>query len=69
MATLLTWITYSNQYKGNDAEFVEFVSEMNRGEVDAVFFLDVNPAYEYYNGEAIKDALKKVRLKSILCRS
>jgi MoCo/4Fe-4S cofactor protein with predicted Tat translocation signal len=54
---------HSNQYKGNDAEFVEFVSEMNRGEVDAVLFLDANPAYDYHNGAAIKDALKKVRLK------
>jgi MoCo/4Fe-4S cofactor protein with predicted Tat translocation signal len=54
---------YSNQYSGNDAEFVEFVSEMNRGEVDAVLFLNANPAYDYHNGGAIKDALKKVRLR------
>ncbi len=54
---------YSNQYSGNDAEFVEFVSEMNRGEVDAVLFLNANPAYDYHNGSAIKDALKKVRLR------
>ncbi|MFB9842287.1 TAT-variant-translocated molybdopterin oxidoreductase [Mucilaginibacter ginsenosidivorans] len=54
---------YSNQYKGNDAEFTDFVGEMNRGEVDAVFFLNSNPVYEYHNGQAIKDALKKVRLK------
>ena len=54
---------HSNQYKGNDAEFVDFVGEMNRGEVDAVFFLDANPAYDYHNGKAIADALKKVRLK------
>ncbi|MGN6639361.1 MAG: TAT-variant-translocated molybdopterin oxidoreductase, partial [Mucilaginibacter sp.] len=54
---------HSNQYKGNDAEFVDFVGEMNRGEVDAVFFLDANPAYDYHNGKAIADALKKVRLR------
>ncbi len=54
---------YSNQYKGNDKEFVDFVEEMNHGEVDAVFFLDANPAYEYHSGDAIKAALKKVRLK------
>jgi MoCo/4Fe-4S cofactor protein with predicted Tat translocation signal len=53
---------YSNQYKGNDAEFVEFVAEMSRGEVDAVLFLNANPAYDYYNAEAFKTALKKVRL-------
>ncbi|MBS1531799.1 MAG: TAT-variant-translocated molybdopterin oxidoreductase [Bacteroidetes bacterium] len=54
---------YSNQYKGNDAEFVDFVGEMNRGEVDAVFFLNSNPVYDYHNGEAVKAALKQVRLR------
>ncbi|HEX3386622.1 MAG TPA: TAT-variant-translocated molybdopterin oxidoreductase [Mucilaginibacter sp.] len=54
---------YSNQYKGNDAEFVDFVGEMNRGEVDAVFFLNANPVYDYHNGAAIADAMKKVRLR------
>ncbi|MEO6851359.1 MAG: TAT-variant-translocated molybdopterin oxidoreductase [Mucilaginibacter sp.] len=54
---------YSNQYAGNDAEFVDFVSDMNKGDVDAVIFLNANPVYDYHNGDAIKDALKKVRLK------
>jgi len=54
---------YSNQYKGNDAEFVEFVAEVERGEVDAVFFLNANPVYEYHKGEAFAESLKKVRLR------
>src|ERR1700744_4036083 len=54
---------YSNQYAGNDHDFTEFVAEMNRGEVDAVLFLNANPAYDYHSGSAIKDALKKVRLR------
>ena len=53
----------SYQYAGNDAEFVEFVNSMKRGEVDAVFFLNANPAYDYYNSKDITDGLKKVRLK------
>ena len=53
----------SHQYAGNDAEFVDFVNEMKRGEVDAVFFLDVNPGYDYYNITDIINGLKKVRLK------
>ncbi|MCJ8211597.1 TAT-variant-translocated molybdopterin oxidoreductase [Mucilaginibacter sp. RS28] len=53
----------SYQYKGNDQEFVDFIGEMKRGEVDAVFFLNANPAYDYYNANEFKDALKKVRLK------
>jgi len=53
----------SYQYAGNDAEFIEFVKDMNRGEVDAVFFLNANPVYDYYNSKEIADALKKVRLR------
>ncbi|MGZ3871943.1 MAG: TAT-variant-translocated molybdopterin oxidoreductase, partial [Mucilaginibacter sp.] len=53
----------SLQYAGNDAEFVEFVGDMKRGEVDAVFFLNANPVYDYYNNKDLTDGLKKVRLK------
>ncbi|RYE31560.1 MAG: 4Fe-4S dicluster domain-containing protein [Sphingobacteriaceae bacterium] len=53
----------SYQYAGNDAEFVEFINEMKRGEVDAVFFMDTNPAYDYFNAKDFKAALAKVRLK------
>ncbi|MBS7566117.1 TAT-variant-translocated molybdopterin oxidoreductase [Mucilaginibacter sp. Bleaf8] len=53
----------SYQYKGNDAEIVELVNEMKRGEVGAVFFLKANPVYDYYQSSAFADALKKVRLR------
>ncbi len=53
----------SLQYAGNDAEFVEFIHEIDRGEVDAVFFLNANPAYDYYNTAEFTKALKKVRLR------
>ena len=53
----------SRQYAGNDAELVEFINEAKRGEVDAVFFLDANPAYDYYAANDVKEALKKVRLR------
>jgi MoCo/4Fe-4S cofactor protein with predicted Tat translocation signal len=53
----------SYQYTGNDAEFVELVNEMNRGEVGAVFFLNSNPAYEYADAKAFTDALTKVSLR------
>ncbi|NCD70514.1 TAT-variant-translocated molybdopterin oxidoreductase [Mucilaginibacter agri] len=53
----------SLQYAGNDAEFVEFVNEVKRGEVDAVFFLNANPVYDFYNAKDFTEALKKVKLK------
>jgi MoCo/4Fe-4S cofactor protein with predicted Tat translocation signal len=52
----------SYQYAGNDAEFVEFINEMKRGEVDAVFFLNSNPAYTAVNSQEFTDALAKVKL-------
>ncbi|TZF85537.1 4Fe-4S dicluster domain-containing protein (plasmid) [Pedobacter sp. BS3] len=53
----------SYQYAGNDAEFAEFINEMSRGEVGAVFFLDTNPAYDYFDSKAFTEALKKVDLR------
>ena len=53
----------SYQYAGNDSEYVEFISEMKRGEVGAVFFLNTNPAYDYLNAKEFSDALGKVALR------
>ena len=51
------------RYSGNDAEFTEFINEMNRGEVGAVFFLDSNPAYDAANAKGFAEGLTKVDLK------
>ncbi|WDF56283.1 TAT-variant-translocated molybdopterin oxidoreductase [Mucilaginibacter sp. KACC 22063] len=53
----------SYQYAGNDAEFVDFIGEMKRGEVGAVIFWDTNPAYDYFNAKEFKDALHNVSLR------
>ncbi|MDB4922335.1 TAT-variant-translocated molybdopterin oxidoreductase [Mucilaginibacter sp.] len=53
----------SLQYAGNDAEFAELVNDMKSGQVDALFFLNANPAYDYYNSKDFTEGLKKVRLK------
>ncbi|WP_374166552.1 TAT-variant-translocated molybdopterin oxidoreductase [Arcticibacter sp. MXS-1] len=50
-------------YQGNDAAFASLLGEMSRGEVGAVFFLNTNPAYSYFNSKAFTDALAKVPLK------
>ncbi|TKC07546.1 TAT-variant-translocated molybdopterin oxidoreductase [Pedobacter frigoris] len=51
------------RYAGNDAEFAEFINEMNRGEVAAVFILDSNPGYDAPNAKAFADGLAKVGLR------
>ncbi len=53
----------SYQYAGNDADFAELLADMNGEKVGAVFFLDTNPAYSYFNAKAFTDALVKVPLK------
>ena len=53
----------SHQYAGNEADFVNCLNDMKSGQVDAVFFLNANPVYDYYEPQAVKEALKKVRLK------
>ncbi|RYD92011.1 MAG: molybdopterin oxidoreductase, partial [Sphingobacteriales bacterium] len=53
----------TNQYKGNDAEFVAFIEEAKRGQVGAVIFLDANPVYDYFNSKDIKAALDQIKLK------
>ena len=50
-------------HAGNDAAFAAFVGEMSRGEVGAVFFLNSNPAYDYFNSKVFTEALSKVGLK------
>ncbi|QKJ31173.1 TAT-variant-translocated molybdopterin oxidoreductase [Mucilaginibacter mali] len=55
--------TPNYKYAGNDQEFADFIGEMKRGEVDAVLFIDANPAYNYYKSKDFTEALSKVKLK------
>ncbi len=59
--------TTIKKYAGNDSEFTDFIGEMKRGEVDAVFFIDANPAYNYYKTKDFTDALAKVKLRVSFC--
>lgn len=51
------------KYAGNDAEYLEFINEMNRGEVGGVFFWESNPVYNTPGNKAFQDGLAKVSLK------
>lgn len=53
----------SYQYLGNDADFVTLIAEMQRGEVDGIFFLDSNPAYSSVLPKEFAEGLNKVKLK------
>lgn len=53
----------SNLYKGDDAAFANFVNEAKSGQIEAVFFLDSNPLYHYYDTNAVEEALNQVSFK------
>lgn len=53
----------SFQHQGNDADLAGLVAEMQRGEVDAVFFIDSNPVYSSNLSKELTEGLTKVSLK------
>ncbi|GAA4783602.1 TAT-variant-translocated molybdopterin oxidoreductase [Olivibacter ginsenosidimutans] len=53
----------SYQYKGNDTDFADFIKEAKAGSIGLAFFLDANPAYEFYDNKGFKEALTKVPFK------
>jgi MoCo/4Fe-4S cofactor protein with predicted Tat translocation signal len=53
----------SRQYAGNDGDIVDFITQAKNGQVGAAIFLDANPVYDYHSADAVKQALKKVRLR------
>ncbi|MBX2985337.1 MAG: TAT-variant-translocated molybdopterin oxidoreductase [Bacteroidia bacterium] len=54
---------YSNQYKGLDNDFDQFLSNASNGAYDAVIFWDANPAYNYHKADNVKNALAKIKTK------
>ncbi|MEO5999403.1 MAG: TAT-variant-translocated molybdopterin oxidoreductase [Chitinophagaceae bacterium] len=52
--------------QGIDSEMGTLVTDMNAGRVGTLLVYDANPAYDYYNAEAFKTGLKKVKV-SISC--
>jgi len=52
----------SQQKAGNDRELQALSEELDRGQVAALFVLNVNPVYELPNGLAFGEALKRVPL-------
>lgn len=58
----INWAVTSNYKQGVDADMVGFVNDLKSGKAGAVMFYNVNPAYDYYDRNAIINGLKKVKL-------
>jgi molybdopterin-containing oxidoreductase family iron-sulfur binding subunit len=52
----------SLQSQGSDEDSWQLLGEMKRGEVDALFLLDTNPAYHHPAGEEFAEAMKGIGL-------
>lgn len=58
--TTINWAVTSNYRKGNDAELVKLVADMNAGGIGAMFIADCNPAYNYADSKSFISGLAKV---------
>ncbi len=53
---------HSNQYKGVDADFAQFATDLNNGAYKAVIFYNTNPVYNSPMSEMISAGIKKASL-------
>ncbi|HLK29949.1 MAG TPA: TAT-variant-translocated molybdopterin oxidoreductase [Puia sp.] len=59
--TTINWSAPIQWRQGIDSDFTSLVADMDGGKVGALFVYNVNPAYDYYDAEKFKAALKKVK--------
>jgi molybdopterin-containing oxidoreductase family iron-sulfur binding subunit len=59
----------SFQRQGDERDMFKMIEEAGAGQLDAVFFLDCNPAYDFAGKEKLTQALTKVGLKVALAYS
>jgi MoCo/4Fe-4S cofactor protein with predicted Tat translocation signal len=59
--TTINWAAQIQTRQGIDSEMNGLVADMDGGKIGALFIYGVNPAYDYYDAEKFKSALKKVK--------
>ncbi|MBS1919736.1 MAG: TAT-variant-translocated molybdopterin oxidoreductase [Bacteroidetes bacterium] len=58
----IDWSVSLNYRKGIDKDMKDLVDKMDAGQIGAIFIYGANPAYDYYDADRFKSALKKVKL-------
>ncbi len=58
----IDWSSTLNYRQGLDKDFTDLVTMMQNGQVGALLIYGANPAYDYYNADGFRAALKKVKL-------
>ncbi len=61
--TTIDFAEASLQRQGSDADFQNFIKDLESGSVNAVFVLDANPAFDAANTDRFKAAFAKASLK------
>ncbi len=59
--TTISWGSPIQWRQGIDGDFNTLVADLDGGKVGALFIYGVNPAYDYYDADKFKTALKKVK--------
>ncbi len=59
--TTINWSAPIQWRQGIDSDFTSLVADLDGGKVGALFVYNVNPAYDYYDAEKFKSALKKTK--------
>ncbi|HEY6502694.1 MAG TPA: TAT-variant-translocated molybdopterin oxidoreductase [Chitinophagaceae bacterium] len=60
--TTIDWSRPVNYRQGIDKDMTDLVTDMDAGNVGALFIYGANPAYDYHDAEKFKKALAKVKL-------
>ncbi|MEO6931153.1 MAG: TAT-variant-translocated molybdopterin oxidoreductase, partial [Chitinophagaceae bacterium] len=60
--TTIDWSAPLLTRQGIDSDMGALIADINAGKVGSLFVYDVNPVYDYYNAEAFKTAISKVKL-------
>jgi molybdopterin-containing oxidoreductase family iron-sulfur binding subunit len=60
--TTINWSVINNSYQGSDTEFVQMLTDMEAGNVGALFVYDANPVYHFVDAERVKKAIAKVKV-------
>lgn len=60
--TTIDWSAINNCRQGVDADMATLISDMKSGAIGALFVIDANPAYTWYDTKAFTDAVKQVGL-------
>ncbi|MBC8032565.1 MAG: TAT-variant-translocated molybdopterin oxidoreductase [Chitinophagaceae bacterium] len=59
--TTINWGANLLTKQGIDSDMVTLVADMQAGRINSLLIYDANPAYDYHNADAFKQAIKRVK--------